>query len=142
VCGILDVAIGRLVSLIARVLDTESFAGAGVRSPEQWVAWKCGVSPGRARSLVAMARRLPQLPQCEAALRAGELTEDQVAVICRRTPSHNDAEAAGLARSATVSQLRHTLGRYAFAQPAPDPDPDPDPKPRGQAGALARGARR
>ncbi|MBA3268232.1 MAG: hypothetical protein H0T70_08240, partial [Acidimicrobiia bacterium] len=55
-CGILNVATGRLVSLIGRVLATESYAGAGIRSPEQWVAWKCGVSLGRARSLVAMAR--------------------------------------------------------------------------------------
>ncbi len=50
VCGILNVATGRLVSLIGRVLVTESYAGAGIRSPEQWVAWKCGVcwvGPGR-----------------------------------------------------------------------------------------------
>jgi hypothetical protein len=58
-CGILNVATGRLVSLIGQVLATESYAGAGIRSAEQWVAWKCGVSLGRARSLVAMARRLP-----------------------------------------------------------------------------------
>src|SRR5215213_2989350 len=49
VCGMLNVATGRLVSLIAKVLDTEEWAGAGIRSPEQWVAWKCGVSLGRAR---------------------------------------------------------------------------------------------
>ncbi|MEN3316015.1 MAG: hypothetical protein V7605_2249, partial [Acidimicrobiaceae bacterium] len=36
-----------------------------------------------------------------AALEAGELAEDQVAVICRRAASHNDAEVAELAHSAT-----------------------------------------
>jgi len=71
VCGILNVATGRLVSLIGRVLATEAYAGAGIRSPEQWVAWQCGVSLGRARSLVAMARRLPALPETRTALEAG-----------------------------------------------------------------------
>jgi len=134
VCGILNVATGRLVWLIGRVLATEAYAGAGIRSPEQWAAWKCGVSLGRARTLVAMARRLPELPETRAALEAGELAEDQVAVICRHTPEHNDGEVAELARSATVSQLRRTLGRKAFVKPAVDPDaeprPDPEPEPR------------
>ncbi len=128
-CGILNVATGRLVSLIGRVLATGSYAGAGIRSPEQWVAWKCGVSIGRARVLVNMARRLPELAETRSALEAGELAEDQVAVICRHTPAHNDAEAAELARSATVSQLRRALGRHTFAKPAPDPEAEAKPEP-------------
>jgi len=129
-CGILNVATGRLVSLIGRVLATEAYAGAAIRSPEQWVAWKCGVSLGRARALVNMARRLPELSVTRSALEAGELAEDQVAVICGHTPAHNDAEAAELGRSATVSQLRRALGRHSFAKPAADPvDPKPEPEP-------------
>ncbi len=120
VCGILNVATGRLVSLIARVLATEAYSGMGIRSPEQWVVWKCGVSARRARSLVAMARRLPELPECGAALAGGELSEDQVGVIVRHTPVHNDAEVATLARSTTVPQLRRAVARLAFAEPEPD----------------------
>jgi len=129
VCGILNVATGRLVSLIGRA--TESYAGAGIRSPEQWVAWQCGVSLGRARSLVAMARRLPELPKTRTALEAGELAEDQVAVICRHTPARNDAEAADLGRVATVAQLKRTLSRYAFdeaVRPPEPPKPEPEPE--------------
>ena len=125
-CGILNVATGRLVSLIGRVLATESYAGAGIRSPEQWVAWKCGVSLGRARSLVAMARRLRELPETRSALEAGELAEDQVAVIVRHAPTHNDAEVATLARSATVSQLKRTLGRSTFATAKAECEPEPE----------------
>jgi hypothetical protein len=47
-------------------------------------------------------------------LGAGELGEDQVAVICRQVPVGVDAEVVELARHATVSQLRRTLGRYVF----------------------------
>jgi len=129
VCGILNVATGRLVSLIGRVLATESYAGAGIRSPEQWVAWKCGVSLGRARALVAMARRLPELPKTRTALEAGELAEDQVAVICRYTPARNDGEAADLGRAATVAQLKRTLSRYAFDERVRPPKPEPKPEP-------------
>ncbi len=119
VCGALNATTARLVSLVGKALETEAFAGAGIHSPEQWVAWKCGVSPGRARRLVAMARRLSELPSTELAFEAGELCEDQVAVLCRYVPTYADAEAATLARHATVSQLTRTLRRYAWP---PEPD--------------------
>jgi len=129
VCGVINAASGRLVDLIAKVLATGSWQGAGIRSAEQWVAWKCGVSAGRARSLVRMARRLGELPQTKAAFAAGELAEDQVAVVCRHAPSHVDAQAAQLARSATVTQLRRVLGSYVFEEPAVAPvsgGPEPE----------------
>jgi hypothetical protein len=119
VCGVMNAAVGRLVDLIARVLETGTWEGAGIRSAQQWVAWKCGVSPGRARRLVAMARRLVELPETKAAMEAGELCEDQVAVICRHVPASVDGQAATLARSATVVQLRRVLGSYAFASEEP-----------------------
>ncbi|HEX2192064.1 MAG TPA: hypothetical protein VHH09_02640, partial [Acidimicrobiales bacterium] len=58
VCGLLNAATARLVGLIGQVLGTEAWEGFGIHSPEQWVAWKCGVSRRRARALVCMARRL------------------------------------------------------------------------------------
>ncbi|MDP8991904.1 MAG: 13E12 repeat family protein, partial [Actinomycetota bacterium] len=82
VCGALNAATGRLVSLLARAMETGATEGTGIHSPEHWVAWKCGLSRGRARRLVHMARRLGELPQTASALRAGQLTEDQVAVVC------------------------------------------------------------
>ena len=118
VCGVMNAATGRLVSLIARVLETESWPGWGIRSASHWVAWKCGLSPARARTLVLMARRLGQLPETRAALEAGELGEDQVAVVCRHAPVSIDAQAATLARSATVVQLRRVLGSYPFEEEA------------------------
>src|SRR3954467_13600782 len=73
VCGLLNATTARLVALIGQVLATGAWEGAGIRSVEQWVAWQCGVSPGRARALVAMARRLPELPVTATAFTAGEL---------------------------------------------------------------------
>ncbi len=127
VCGVLNAATGRLVGLLGEALDTGAYAGADVRSPEHWVGWKCGMSSARARKLLAMARRLPELPACRAALEAGELSEDQVAVVCRHTPARNDPEVATFAREATVGQLARTLRRYTWA---PEPDEEQEPEPR------------
>jgi len=129
VCGALNATTGRLVSLVGKALETEAFGGSGIHSPEQWVAWKCGVSRGRARRLVAMARRLPELPHTASAFGAGELCEDQVAVVCRHAPAYADAEVAELARHATVSQLTRTLRRYSWPEAEPSED---DEKEAGQ----------
>lgn len=118
VCGVVNAATGRLVSLIAQVLETESRHGCGIRSASQWVMWKCGVSPARARNLVLMARRLAEMPEARAAFDNGELCEDQVAVVCQHAPASVDAQAAELARSAAVVQPRRVLGSYPFAEEA------------------------
>ncbi len=115
VCGLLNAATGRLVALVGQVLATGAWEGFGIRCPEQWVQWQCGVSRRRAKTLVGMARRLPELPETRGALEAGELSEDQVGVIVRHCPTACEAEAAQLARYATVSQLGHVLGRYQFS---------------------------
>jgi hypothetical protein len=114
-CGVMNATTAHLVKLIARVLESGAWQVSGIHSATQWVAWQCGVSPARARSLVAMARRSGELPTVSAAFEAGELCEDQVAVICRHAPASIDAEVADLARAATVVQLRRVLGSYPFA---------------------------
>ncbi len=124
-CGVMNATTAHLVSLLAQVLDRGTWQVAGIHSATQWVAWQCGVSPARARSLVSMARRRSELPVTSAAFDAGELCEDQVAVICRHAPAGVDAEVADLARSATVSQLRRVLGSYPFVAEAKENEPEP-----------------
>ncbi len=135
VCGVINAATGRLVGLIARVLRSESWQGWGIHSASQWVAWKCGVSPARARKLVLMARRLDELPETRAGLEGGELSEDQVAVVCRHVPPAADDQAATLAGSATVVQLQRVLGSYSFEgdatedlTPAPEVETPEEPR--------------
>jgi len=115
VCGVLNAATGRLVALIAKALATGARQQAGICSPGHWVAWRCGLAPARARSLVSMANRLGELPATRAALEAGSLSEDQAAVVCRHAPASTDAEMAAFAQRATVSQLTRSLSRYVFA---------------------------
>ena len=128
-CGVLNATTGRLVGLLAQVLESGIWQVAGIHSPTQWVAWQCGVSPARAKSLLAMARRRSELPVTTAAHEAGELCEDQVAVICRHAPAGVDDQVAELARAATVTQLRRALGSYPFAEETSKPDKDEPPEP-------------
>ncbi|MEA2842407.1 MAG: hypothetical protein QOJ69_78, partial [Actinomycetota bacterium] len=101
VCGVANAAAGRLVALIADVVATGSWEGADILSPTHWVGWKCGVSSKRAARLVGMARRLGELPHTRTAFEAGELSEDQVSLICRHAPASADASVADFARQAT-----------------------------------------
>jgi hypothetical protein len=73
VVGLLNVVTAELVVVIGEVIRTGAWEGFGIRSPEHWVVWRCGVSPGRARRLVRMARALDALPATNGLFRAGSL---------------------------------------------------------------------
>ena len=123
-CGHLNVVHAQLVDAVVEALDGGLWEQWGIRSPEHWLAWQTGLSPGRARQLVDTARRARELPVTFAAFADGELSVDQVVTVAKYTPAHNDAEACELARSATVNQLRHALSRYVHVvNPAPEVTP-------------------
>ncbi len=111
-CGSVNVLHAQLVDTIVEALDDGLWEQWGIRSPEHWLAWQTGLSPARAKQLIATARRKPELPMTFAAFADGELSVDQVVTVAKYTPAHNDAEACQLARSATVNQLRHALSKY------------------------------
>ncbi|HKA84898.1 MAG TPA: DUF222 domain-containing protein [Acidimicrobiales bacterium] len=123
--GLLNLVTAELVGLIGEALRTGAWEGFGIRSPEHWVVWRCGASPGRARRLVAMARALDRLPQVGALFDAGSLSEDQTAVIVRHTDAEHDHEVAELAPSLTVPQLARILPSLPRAEPEAGADDQP-----------------
>ena len=124
VCGILNAAHARLVGLVARVIDEDLWCGAGILSPEHWVAWRCGVSAGRARQVCTVARRLRELPVNQGLLDAGAISVDQAAVVARYAPVEKDSEVAAQATEMTVAQLTRVLSKYKFTvEPEPVPAP-------------------
>jgi hypothetical protein len=123
-CGVLHATTASLVGLVAEVLASGAWEGTGIRSPVHWVTWRCGVSTARARSWVRMAERMAELPVTFAAFRAGELSEDQVAVLVRYLPAHNDADGAALAKELSAPLLRRTLRDYPFQGPDEEPEPE------------------
>ena len=119
-CGVLNASHARLVAITAAALEDESWAIAGIRSPEHWLTMRCGFSPSHARKVVAVARRFGELPTVMAEFAAGQLSLDQVAVIARYAPAHVEASVAEMAVFASVPQLRRALSRYSFDPPAPN----------------------
>ena len=126
-CSQLNAAHGRLVELVAEVLEAECWVGAGVHSCEQWVAWKAGLSPARAHDVVILARRRQELPAMTTALAEGLLSVDQATVVARHTPVEFEADVVAFAKLATVSQLRRTLRSYRFDAPGAEADDAADP---------------
>ena len=120
---------GRLVEIIAEIDgagtdDGNSLWGAtGCRSLGALVAWKTGVSPRRAETMVAVAHRLPELPRCAQGLREGRVSLDQIGVIAEGAAAGCDEHYAELVRVATVSQLRTAVKQ----EPRPDPEDKPEP---------------
>ncbi|MBO1755594.1 HNH endonuclease signature motif containing protein [Allobranchiibius sp. CTAmp26] len=118
VVGRLNAAHADLVTLVAQVIEDESWALSGIRSPEHWLTCYAGLSHGDAARITDVARRARSLPSLARGLEEGELSIGQAAVIAKYTPDGFDDGVVELARHATVTQLRRALGRYEFASTA------------------------
>ena len=119
-CGVLNTSYARLVAIVAQSLQEESWAIAGVRSPEHWLVMRAGLSPFHARQVVAVARRRGDLPAVMGQFADGQLSLDQVTVVARYAPAHVEESVAELAVNASVPQLRRALSRYSFDPPTPE----------------------
>ena len=124
--------VDRVVVLLA---DERLWAGEGMTSMSAWVAWRAGMSPAMARSVVAIAERVAELPASSEAFRRGEFSLDPMATIARNAPAWTDVQSRDYAVVMTVTQLRHVLQKYPF--PALDDDgrelPDEPPAASGDA---------
>jgi hypothetical protein len=117
-CGVLNASYARLVTIVSQALGDESWAIAGVRSPEHWLTMRAGLSPFRARQVVAVARRSGELPSVMGQFGDGQLSLDQVLVVARYAPAHVEESVAEFAVHASVPQLRRALSHYSFDPPA------------------------
>jgi hypothetical protein len=86
--------------LARRVDETGVWRGNGHRSAAHWVAEATGETVGAAARALETARALEQLPETDAAFRAGQLSETQAAEITSAAGSDPQAEAVLLATAA------------------------------------------
>jgi len=111
--GILNCAHAHLVEVAIDALADGDHVGPGLHSFAQFLAWRSGVSMTTARAVERIARRADELPVLWAALRAGEISLDQAAVVARYVPARYDESATTVAKVMTVTQLRSVLPAYA-----------------------------
>jgi len=96
---------GMLVD-IAEFSHTEAFRGDGALSMAAWLTGRCQVSGALARTLVAAAEKVAELPRLSDALAAGRLTLDVFAPLAAVATSDTDAELAEASIHWTVRQAR------------------------------------
>lgn len=130
IAGVLNAQHSRLVALVGRALETDGWRAADIHSPTQWLAWKAGLSPHRAKEIVRCAERRSEFPRVSAVFDRGELAVDQVVAVMN-APAWADEHLAEFATVTTVSQLRKTMTAQFFDEgpesaPVEPADEEPD----------------
>ena len=122
VCGHLNVLHAQLVELAAEAMETEAWAGWGVRSLTHWLTWQAGISPGHAREVVRLAEARDTHPAIMSTFAAGAISIDQAAA-ATKAPAYLDEHLAQTVTYATVSQMR-TMVRGARTEPPAPKNPE------------------
>jgi hypothetical protein len=89
---------------IAEFSGTEAYRGDGALSMAAWLTDRCRVSAAQARTLVAVAEKMEELPQLSDALSAGRLTLDVLAPLAAVATPETDAELAEASAHWTARQ--------------------------------------
>ncbi|MCW2556254.1 MAG: hypothetical protein JWP55_218 [Mycobacterium sp.] len=134
---------GQIVDIVwtssPRSTTTNRGGATGARSVSALVAWKTGVSPRNADTIVAVAHRLQEFPRCAKGMREGRFSLDQVGAIAekaadgsvrttRRWPpaprSRNCAPRSSRDRDPNPSRGRNRRGRSAIPPTSSPPAGD------------------
>jgi len=97
---------------IAEFSRSEAFRGDGALSMAAWLTEHCRVGAAQARSLVATAEKIAELPRLSDALSAGRLTLDVLAPVAAVATPETDGELAEASAHWTVRQAKE-LAREA-----------------------------
>jgi len=107
-----------MLSEIAEFDRAESWRGDGALSMDAWLQARLRVSPARARTLVAAAAKVGELPRLCDAFSAGRLTLDVLAHLAAVATSATDGELASSCGDLTVRQARDLRAAGAGASDA------------------------
>jgi hypothetical protein len=119
-------AAGLRALALDRVLESGVWKDAGFRSPQRYVAAKCGISVGEANRVVATAERLRSQAATRDAMRKGELSDAEADAVTQANDAEPEREAENL-DAATGGDRR---GRHDDGGPGPGPGAAPGPKDR------------
>jgi hypothetical protein len=98
------------VLLAKRVAESNAWRVHGDRSPADFLARTIGESVGRSRGVLDTAARLQELPETEAALRAGKLSATQAEIISSAGPAA-EAVLVPVAAGMPVAKLKEPAAR-------------------------------
>jgi Domain of unknown function (DUF222) len=109
--------------LARRVAKTHQPAQQGTETAAEDLARKSGTSTGAAQDAVNTSNRLPEQPKVEQALRGGELSPAQAALVSSAAVANpaEEARLVELASRVSIGELREECARVKAAA---DPDPE------------------
>jgi hypothetical protein len=99
-----------LLADISEFNRTEAWRGDGAFSMATWLTSRLRISSANARTLVAAAAKVDELPRLADALSEGRVTLDVFAPIAAVAKRHNDADLAEAAEHWTPKQARELRG--------------------------------
>ena len=82
---------------------------SGFKSLAHWLSWACSMTPGVAREHVRVAKALQRMPTIAGLFREGRLSYSKVREVTRVVDIVDEQRLAGLALTATASQLARMI---------------------------------
>jgi hypothetical protein len=109
--------------LARRLAATHRPERHGTKTAAEGLARKSGTSTGSAQDAVNISNRLPEQPKVEQALRGGELSPAQAALVSSAAAANpaEEARLVELASRVSIGELREECARVKVAA---DPDPE------------------
>jgi hypothetical protein len=107
----------RMLVLVREFDERLGWAKWGCASCADWLAWRCGLSPGAAREKVRTANALRELPAISAALAAGKLSYSKVRALTRVAASHDEDLLLAYALEATAAQVEERCRQIRNTEP-------------------------
>ncbi|HUR49295.1 MAG TPA: DUF222 domain-containing protein [Acidimicrobiales bacterium] len=104
------------VLVAPKIAQSETWARAGHRSPEEWMARTSGTSVGQAKATVETGRRLEQLPATASAVKTGALSLAQAAAVAEGAAAspRDEAELLETAGRASLKMLQDKARRMVL----------------------------
>ena len=104
------------VLVAPKIAQSDAWARAGHRSPEEWMARTSGTSVGHAKATVEAGKRLQDLPATTKAVRSGVLSLAQVAAVADAAAADPSTESQMLeaAGKESLDRLQHKARRVVL----------------------------
>jgi Domain of unknown function (DUF222)/HNH endonuclease len=141
IAGQMNLLNARLVEVTERLLATDLWQEPDMKTPAHYVAWRLGLSLGRAKEVVRVAERRSSFPTIIEAFDQGQLSIEQVGQVVK-APAWADHLLLDIATISTVAKLKRAMRSQNFEgepeQPADapaddasssEPDTPTEPKP-------------
>ena len=115
-CGYLNAAEYRLLTLIREFDEANGWHEEGLYSCAHWLNWQCGIGMNAAREKVRVAHCLADLPKISAALEKGEISYSKVRAMTRVAHSENEVFLLMIARHGTASHMERLIAKTRWVK--------------------------